>query len=151
MPGWCEVDDVEKHLKGVQGRNFNADDVSEKIVEARDVIITRLAEKFPQERYDAWDADLSAVPPMIKQVNAKLAAALTLEAFAENNSIADSSSKAGGFYRFCMDQIKAIKAGTLSIPAGVDDNTPVVPSSGSVASSKTAADRIFTRDTMENI
>lgn len=151
MPLWCEAADLQKLLAGIQGTNFDASHYDQAITDARDVIITELAGKFPKATYDDWDVDVSAVPPTIKMVCAKIAAALILEVWVEGNSVGDSLSKAGGFYKFAMDRIKSIKADTSTVATGADDNTSVASASGIVASTKTASDRIFTKTSMENL
>lgn len=151
MPNWCEASDVQALLAGLAGNNFDASNYDAAIVQSRDVIITELAGKFPKATYDDWDVDVSAVPPTIKMVCAKIAAALILEVWVEGNSVGDSLSKAGGFYKFAMDRIKSIKADTSTVATGADDNTSVASASGIVASTKTATDRVFTKTSMENL
>ncbi len=148
---WCESADVDALLAGLSGNNFDASHFDAAIVQSRDVIITEMAGKFPTTTYDAWDADLAAVPPTIKMVCAKIAAALILEVWVEGNSIGDTQSKAGGYYKFAMDRIKSIKADNSTVATGVSDNTPVATASSAVATNKATTDRVFTKTTMENL
>ena len=148
---WCEPTDVQALLAGLSGNNFDASHYEPAITQARDSIITELAGKFGKSTYDAWDADINAVPPTIKMICARFAAASILEIWVEGNSVGDSQSKAGGYYKYAMDRIKSIKADTSMVATGVDDNTPVTPASGVIATNKTTTDRVFTKTSMENL
>lgn len=151
MAQWCDPTDVQALLAGLAGNNFDASHYDAAIVQSRDVIITELAGKFSEATYDAWDADLDAVPPTIKMVCAKIAAALILEVWVEGNSIGDSQSKAGGFYKFAMDRIRSIKADTSMVATGASDNAPVATANSVIATNKATTDRVFTKTTMENL
>lgn len=148
---WCEPTDVQALLAGLSGNNFDASHYEPAITQARDTIITELAGKFDKATYDAWDADINAVPPTIKDVCAFFAAARILTIWVEGNSVGDTQSKAGGYYKYAMDRIKSIKADTSMVATGVDDNTPVTPASGVIATNKTSTDRVFTKTSMENL
>lgn len=150
MIAWCEAADVELYLGSVTGRNFDESHIETNIGSARDRIIERLAGKFPTETLDAWDAALDAVPPSIRRITAKLAAAYLLEGFADGQSTADVTSCAGGYYRDCTQSLDDIKRNSASVVTSQADSAPVSKASALIYSTTETADKTFTRDSLEN-
>lgn len=151
MPQWCESSDVELLLSGVSGANFDASVYPQAIEDARDTMITKFAGKYSTSTYDLWDADIADVPNTIGKICAKLAAASILEIYTEGNSIGDTTSKAGSFYKWSMDRINELKSDTSTLATGESDNTPVATANGVITTNKVATDRVFTKTSMGNL
>lgn len=149
MPKWCSTDAVASHLKGIQGANYDTNDIGDKIEEARSSLIAQFAGKFSTDTLDAWDlAELA--PPEIAAICAKMAAALILESFGDGQFTAVRETKAGSWYADCQSRIKGILANKSYLATASDDNTAVSRTDALLVSSKTSDDRVFTDDTLEN-
>ena len=145
MTAWCDVDQVNKRLASVEGKNYTPDDVLLRIEDATLTIKTDLGVVLTKTQLDAWDAALTAVPPAIQMLCAGLAAANVLQDFVQLNSIADPQSKAGGLFKSYKDLRDSILRNKGIITTSDTDNTSITTTAATLISSTYSQLPVFSR------
>lgn len=130
MAQWCSADEVQAYLAGLKGGNFTPANVQDWILKARDQILSDLGGKFSATVIDGWDTygdaeSWQSIPPQIRDLSARYAAAMVVQTYVDGESTGDSRSLAGGLYRQYKDLRDAIAKDTSIVATSDTDNTIV--------------------------
>jgi hypothetical protein len=136
MSSWCEVAEVEQHLGKVEGPNYTAEDMAIRIERATTIVKADLAGILTVTLLDAWDADVTVIPPVIRMATASLAAAHVLQDFAQFQSTSDRQSKAGGLY-LSYQNVKDAIIKNKNVIITSDKNNAALATSAAVIHSST--------------
>lgn len=122
--GWGTVPKVNERLAFLTtGRNFDDDDLDERLERAETTLWGYLATQFANDRIAAWD---ESPPAEVRELTCDLAAAYVLADFYSDQKIKNEDTDAGGLFAKVMGICKQMVKGEYEIVDSSGEEVPLV-------------------------